>query len=512
MRISRFELKLIIIFLALLLIPTATFTYLTRRILTASLGFLANKRMEEVLGEGLEMAQRLIESERRKCKAIAGEIRSQLEVQPRSLDHDERPSMDRYLKGEISTSSISSIRIIDSEEGIWVSVGKASKDEPGLTDLMRGAHHGKTPFSVVDGDRVYGVAPIMNGEDLAGAVIVSKDIDPQLIKGINDISGALRVYSSLGMLRDELQRTTWTILVALISLSTISSILVAVLLARGITKPIMDLARGAEEIAGGNLDYQVKTRAKGEIGALVEAFNSMTRDLKENRRKLLQAERVAAWRDIARRIAHEIKNPITPIRLSIFRLQRNLKTEDEEYARLFNECFDTIIAEIENLRNLADEFSKFARMPEPKFETCDVNELVRDALSLYESLPNEINLVVRLTPDLPPIDLDSGQIKQVLHNLIANAVDAMPNGGKLEVTTGLEGDMIFIEVADTGCGMSEEVKSKLFTPYFTTKKKGMGLGMAIVHRIIEQHDGKIEVESQEGVGTTVRVLLGGSPR
>ena len=150
---------------------------------------------------------------------------------------------------------------------------------------------------------------------------------------------------------------------------------------------------------------------------------------------------------------------------------------------------------------------KFAKMPEPNFQPCDVNKLVRETLSLYENLPNDINVDVQLASELPQANLDEGQIKQVLHNIIKNAIEAMPNGGKLQVITGLDDDIISIEITDTGCGMSEEVKSKLFTPYFTTKQKGTGLGMAIVQRIIEQHDGEINVESQEGVGTTVKILL-----
>jgi nitrogen fixation/metabolism regulation signal transduction histidine kinase len=315
------------------------------------------------------------------------------------------------------------------------------------------------------------------------------------------------VYAGLGILHDDLQKTTWMMIVALVFLFTLLSIVIALFLARSITKPILVLVKGAEEIARGNLDYQVQTKAKGEIGTLVEAFNSMTVDLKENRRKLLQAERVAAWKDIARRIAHEIKNPLTPIQLAIFRLRRNLNTEHEKYVELFDECSDTIVNEIENLRNLADEFSKFAKMPEPKFQPCDVNKLVQETLSLYENLPNGINVDAQLAPELPQANLDEGQIKQVLHNIIKNAIEAMPNGGKLQVITGLDNDIISIEITDTGCGMSEEVKSKLFTPYFTTKQKGTGLGMAIVQRIIEQHDGEIDVKSQEGVGTTVRILL-----
>jgi len=508
MKISRFEVKLIIIFLALLLVPTATFMYLTRRILTTSLGLLANEKMEEALGEGLEMARRLVAIEQKESEAVAEEIRAQLKVQMQFFDYDSQQKIERYLQSKTYSPTIKSIQIINSEGiPIWTSTDKISKGEIDGKSLIRRINHEKKTFSIINEDCVCSIAPIMNVGDFAGAVVVSKNIESGLAKGINDISGALKVYSGLGILHDDLQRTTWMVIVGPVLFFTLLSIVIALFLARSITKPILILVKGAEEVAGGNLDYQVQTRAKGEIGTLVEAFNSMTIDLKENRRKLLQAERVAAWRDIARRIAHEIKNPLTPIQLAIFRLRRNLNTEDEKYTKLFDECSETIVNEIENLRNLADEFSKFARMPEPKFQLCDVNELVRDTLGLYGNLPNNINIDAEFAPDLPQVNLDGGQIKQVLHNIIKNAIEAMPDGGKLQVVTGLDDNLISIGITDTGCGMSKEVKSKLFTPYFTTKQKGTGLGMAIVQRIVEQHDGEIDIESQEGVGTTVRIFL-----
>jgi len=508
MTISRFEFKLIIIFLALLLIPTATFMYLTNRILTASLGFLANERMEEALGEGLEIGRHLVELEQKEPEAVAEEIRSQLKIQGQFFEHDNQQQIQQYLKSKMYVGAhIKSISIINSEGEIWASTGEISKGEIDGKGLMQRINHEKRTFLIINEDCVCSVIPVMNNGSSIGAVVVSQNIEAELAKGINDISSALKVYSGLGILHDDLQKTTWMMLVALVFLFTFLSIVIALFLARSITKPILVLVKGAEEIAGGNLDYQVQTKAKGEIGTLVEAFNSMTVDLKENRRKLLQAERVAAWKDIARRIAHEIKNPLTPIQLAIFRLRRNLNTEHEKYVKLFDECSDTIVNEIENLRNLADEFSKFAKMPEPNFQPCDVNKLVRETLGLYENLPNGINIDAQLAPELPQANLDEGQIKQVLHNIIKNAIEAMPNGGKLQVITGLDDDKISIEITDTGCGMSEEVKSKLFTPYFTTKQKGTGLGMAIVQRIIEQHDGEIDVESQEGVGTTVGILL-----
>ncbi|MEM2900758.1 MAG: ATP-binding protein, partial [Thermoplasmata archaeon] len=225
-----------------------------------------------------------------------------------------------------------------------------------------------------------------------------------------------------------------------------------------------------------------------------------------SREKLARVERLAAWRDVARRIAHEIKNPLTPIQLSMYRLKKNMGSE--RYAQIFEECYNSIITEVENLRNMVTEFSNFARMPKPRMANASINEIIESALNLYTNLPENISIKMSLTDNLPQVKVDNDQIRQVLHNIIGNAVDAMPEGGKIDIITYQDSDnIVTIEISDTGCGMSEETLQKIFTPYFTTKEKGTGLGMSIVAQIIEEHGGEINIESKEGVGTRVIIKL-----
>ncbi|MCZ6681276.1 MAG: ATP-binding protein [Candidatus Poribacteria bacterium] len=274
------------------------------------------------------------------------------------------------------------------------------------------------------------------------------------------------------------------------------------------TKPINQLAAGATEIAAGNLDHRVTVQGRDEIGGLAQTFNQMAADLKANLDKLLVAERVAAWRDVARRIAHEIKNPLFPIRLSVENLQRTYRSSPAIFDELFDECTETVIEEVERLQRMVDEFHQFARMPAPERVPSDLNQIVRNVLNLYAESATQIQIETALNADLPSVDLDPAQISQSLGNLIKNALEAMPDGGTLRVSTQLVADESpEIRIADTGIGMSAETQANIFAPYYTTKEAGTGLGMAIVQRIITDHNGEISVESEKGVGTTVRIVL-----
>jgi two-component system nitrogen regulation sensor histidine kinase NtrY len=190
----------------------------------------------------------------------------------------------------------------------------------------------------------------------------------------------------------------------------------------------------------------------------------------------------------------------------MYRLKKNLGSE--RYGEIFEQSYTSITNEVENLKNMVTEFSNFARMPKPCTRPASINEIVQDAISLYTGLPENIEIKIDMAKDVPQLMADSDQMRQVLHNLVGNAVEAMPNGGQITLNTHLEVEnIIIVEIADTGCGMSDEVRQKIFTPYFTTKEKGTGLGMAIVAQIIEEHGGSISVESTQGVGTKVIVKL-----
>jgi len=232
----------------------------------------------------------------------------------------------------------------------------------------------------------------------------------------------------------------------------------------------------------------------------------------EDTSELLRAQKAAAWHEVARRIAHELKNPLTPIALSAERIGRILDrgglTPDSQ--RILRECARTISREVESVKTLADEFSQFSRFPAAQPIPSDLNQIVKNALSVFHGRLEGIDLRVELAPGLLPVHADPEQFKRVVVNLVDNAAEAMrdaPVKHLLLRTLSTAPDSIELLIADTGCGISPEDKEKLFLPYFSTKGRGTGLGLAIVHRIVNDHDGRISVHDNHPKGTRFEIEL-----
>ena len=228
---------------------------------------------------------------------------------------------------------------------------------------------------------------------------------------------------------------------------------------------------------------------------------------------LIRAQRVAAWRDVARRLAHEIKNPLTPIQLSAERMKRHFRDAPPNARALVDECTTAIVTEVEALKNLVDEFAQFARMPAPRTVPSDLNALVDDALALYAGLFPQISLVRDFDRELPPVRVDAEQIRRVVINLVDNAIEALTASGLPEpaVTLSTQYDaangLARLVVTDNGPGISPADRDKLFMPYYSTKLRGSGLGLAIVRRIVAEHGGNIEAADASPRGTRFVIEL-----
>jgi signal transduction histidine kinase len=279
-----------------------------------------------------------------------------------------------------------------------------------------------------------------------------------------------------------------------------------------ITRPVDQLATGAREVAAGNWEARVDVRSHDEIGELAEAFNRMTGQLIEQRDRLVQTERVAAWRELARRLAHELKNPLFPLQITVENLQRARAQAPDQFDEIFRESTATLLAELSNLKTIIGRFSEFAKMPPPQFESVALNELVRENLRLFDAQLRggarpRIHTEADLDESLAKISADSGQLSRALQNLTLNAIDAMPAGGTLRFRTRRVEGGVTLEVSDSGEGLTKEECERLFTPYYTTKQHGTGLGLAIVQSVVSDHNGRITVESEQGRGTTFRIEL-----
>jgi len=299
-------------------------------------------------------------------------------------------------------------------------------------------------------------------------------------------------------------------------------ILVAVLaslwFAARVTRPVVSLAEAARRVAAGDLGAKVEVESSDELGELAASFNRMTEDLVQQKDRTLQAERVAAWRELARRLAHELKNPLFPLQVTVENLMRAKQKSPEMFEEVFHEGTATLLAEIDNLKTIIGRFSEFSKMPQPQRRATQVNDVVGSVLRVFHAQlrgndnyndkeKNQIRVRTELANALPEISADPDLLHRALQNLVLNAIDAMPQGGELAIRTATLGDRIEISVSDTGSGLTQEECGRLFTPYYTTKQHGTGLGLAIVQSVVSDHGGKISVESTKEKGTTFRIEL-----
>jgi len=224
---------------------------------------------------------------------------------------------------------------------------------------------------------------------------------------------------------------------------------------------------------------------------------------------LMRAQKVAAWGEVARKLAHEIKNPLTPIQLSAQRVRKAYLKSAPDFERVLTECTGTIVAEVDALKNLVDEFAQFARLPAANLSSVSLHDVVDQALSLYDGLFSDVRFDRRLAPDVPSLRLDADQMKRVLINLVDNAIEATEKKGTVVVSTEFDRAQgrVRLGVADDGPGIRPEDRDKLFVPHFSTKRRGSGLGLAIVSRIVQEHQGVIRVEDNSPHGARFVVEL-----
>jgi two-component system nitrogen regulation sensor histidine kinase NtrY len=326
-----------------------------------------------------------------------------------------------------------------------------------------------------------------------------------------ELLGVLLLGSSakeLVLLRREILK-----IAALVALAAMFiGLLLAWWVSRRITRPVEELANGARSVSSGRWDTQIDVQGNDEIGQLSRDFNHMTQTLTAQKEKLVQTERVAAWRELARRLAHELRNPLFPMQITLENLQRARQLGPAQFQEVFAEGTATLKAELANLNSIVGRFSDFSKMPNPQFIRVNVNESLRNAVRLFEPQftavgKPAITTEYFLRESLSEIDADADLLHRAFQNLVLNALDAMPAGGTLTLRTADNADTVRIEVSDTGKGLTPEECSRLFTPYYTTKQQGTGLGLAIVQSVVSDHHGTISVSSEEGRGATFRIDL-----
>jgi nitrogen fixation/metabolism regulation signal transduction histidine kinase len=287
--------------------------------------------------------------------------------------------------------------------------------------------------------------------------------------------------------------------------------IIAISFTRRVTQPLVELTEATRRVAEGDFSIQILARRGDELGALIRSFNSMVQDLEKSRIALVKSEKISIWQNIAQQLAHEIKNPLTPIKLSAERVLRRWRNDPERIGELLEDSMMAILREVEGLSTLLNEFRTLSRPMEPSKAWTNFREAVEETISPYGSSHPNIRFDIEHVDPGISVRIDRHRLGQVLTNLTVNAIDAMEGRGLIEIRTDLvqkrESRYCRVSFRDTGKGISDQNGPLVFTPYFTTKESGTGLGLPIVERIINDHGGAIWFNSAEGTGTTFFIDL-----
>lgn len=671
---ARLKTKLVVAFLAFSITPTLVLFIISSSYINSSFDKWFSIKVQNTLQASLEITRTYYKNAERTTTHFAEHIADQLEKRlnffefssPAPLAHSIPSWVEDYLNSQRKLLAIHALEFYSHPFGPRViSQNDLNAQEPhnypGLSlDLLDRVFAGEK-VSIIQhmgsGDFIRRLVPVYarhgapsrSDPALAGILSVGTYLPVSLINKVNEIASVFDDYQGTNPLKYPIKSAYFLILVMITLVIIFVAIWIGLYLARELTVPVERLVFGAHQVGSGNLDTRIEGSGHDELGVLVESFNKMTQDLRENRERLTQAshdlenrklqletvltsigtavlvvdregqiitlnssaasllglnptltlyrnyveimkgdlaplktlvdqafksanpktpdlhsapqlaqwnlrrketvislsgvatpllddqrcwgvvaviddmthivkaQREVAWREVARRIAHEIKNPLTPIKLSAQRLQRRLSHFVGKDAQVLQECTDTIVKHTDELKEMVNEFSNFARFPETSPAPHDLNQVLKEVLSLFSQAHPDIQFELKLEEQLKIFEFDRDQIKRVIINLLDNAVSAIAQGkahkpslqGQVRLRTFFNDqlEMVVVTISDNGVGMTEEIRSRVFEPYFSTKKDGTGLGLAIAKRIINDHDGYIRVRSHLGIETEFLIEL-----
>ncbi|UCB47214.1 MAG: HAMP domain-containing protein [Spirochaetota bacterium] len=349
--------------------------------------------------------------------------------------------------------------------------------------------------------REYLIVPAENIH--AGEVFLVRKVPDAVQQYTSRISLGLQNYRTLKIIREPIR----VVVILFYAVVTIPIVLLTFYLSFSISKdvtiPIKELAIATQKVASDKLDYKIKLEAKDELRLLIDSFNKMTEDLRVNKELVKHSERIAAWRDIARRVAHEIKNPLTPIKLSAERILK-LYRKDDSYEDVLSKGINTIITEVNNINDMVNEFSKVARFPDTRMERTDIIAEIENIIGLLKDSYKHISFSFHHKEKKVYLSIDKNQIRRAFLNIFYNSINAITKQGNISVgcseSKGKE-NFYTIYIRDDGAGISEDIKERIFDPYFSKDGKGTGLGLTIVEKIILDNNGRIWFESRPGETT-----------
>jgi nitrogen fixation/metabolism regulation signal transduction histidine kinase len=543
---SRLKARTVGIFGALVVAPLLIVYYFSLQFLDLGIDSWFNSEVKEKLNEALTLSRTVLDGNRREDLQRAETLAHELMRTPEN-------EMLNLLAAERRNGGASEVTLIGQNGRIIA----ASSDRPLQSTPQRLAE--EIMMQVGQGLAYVSLEPMSSGAGylVRTAVPLPAGIEPRVLVAdypvslrlaelVDAVQHAHAQYGELSYLRGPLKESFRLTLTLVLLLSLLAAVYGAFFSAQRLVKPIQDLAAGTRAVGKGDFDTRLPLSSRDEMGFLVHSFNDMTKRLarareeaQRSQRALLQAQRDAAWGEVARRLAHEIKNPLTPIQLSAERIRRRfLSSMSLEDAQVLDRATHTIVQQVEAMKQMVNAFSEYARAPEMNLAPFELNPLIMEVAELYRTQDSQVQLKLDLDPAVGEIEADRDRVRQILNNLVTNSIEAFAMGASTKESRAKEGatlearitappagkgdavieiktqlttlagiPMAEVTVRDNGAGFDPQLLGQVFDPYVTSKPKGTGLGLAIVKKIVEEHGGRIEADNRRNGGARVRVLL-----
>ena len=496
--------KMAMAFVFVAVLPSLPVVFMSNFLLNQTLSSLILDKTSNALSEAISSSNDPVLQMRESMRGEMVALRKQLEVGNHTVElYDSREYLRDIYKMKNIAFYVYSFQAgdgINTIEPIDDASGEMQKPISEFFSIIRFREDMRTDKLAIQG-RQYLTGSFRFGPFL---VVLCTVIPEEVEKRAELFAQALADHKRLSTVVNELKSNGGMYLFGLMLFIIMVSVLVSLYLSKSITRPVLQLSDAARELARGNFDITLYRDSEDELGMLYKSFNRMVYELNRNRKIVYQKQRLEAWREMARQVVHEIKNPLTPIRLSAERIRKRFIENHPDIRNIVLAGTETIIEEIGVLTNILSEFTEFARLPEMKPVKMDINAVLENCVNFFSGHEN-IKFHADFDARIPEIYIDRNLMKQTLNNLIQNAIDAVGKSGNIHVTSALVsgngGGIARITIRDDGIGIRELDRDKIFNPGFSTKSSGTGLGLAIVEKIIMEHRGDISCKSEYGKGT-----------
>jgi len=512
---SETTLRYILFFSTTTLLPSILIAVFSLILFNVGLQKYFDKKIKTAINNSAEVAKNYVDQTRNSIEADI--LLMVLDINSKANMFYENPKrFANVLAGQRLLRRLDEVHLLDSSGNIIMSniIDASMTFVPPPEEAFTRSLNGK-PIRIIDSRTNRTSALVKMNNFIDTYLYIVKFMDPKLINYLEQTGEAVSFYYSVQERRTGIKITFVIIYLLIVSLLLFLSVILSISYASRLTSPIVNLIGASEKISSGDLNAKVPLiETDKEFQKLNQNFNSMIDKLKKQQDKLLVSERHEAWENVARKLAHEIKNPLTPIQLSIDRIREKYLNKIEDNENRFSNYLNTISKQIKDIEHLVNEFSDFARMPKPILKKVDLNKLIAGSLNLHKLSQIDTNIIFSKGKLPYIINGDEEQLNRVFINLIKNSIESINEKksrnvgfkGKIDVDIKEDSDYIYVTIIDNGMGFHKVDKTKMLTPYFTTKKKGTGLGLAIVTKIISDHNSTILFNSIKD-GAKVEIII-----